>query len=120
MKNSTSFESDIKKNTIKVRAVAEGKTNLNLTKLTLEGAIQCNKEIEVVDNSVVVNSTEESNCDIEFNNFRELKDTEGSAFFSPMNTENDFKYEWTVNYNSGETKKHREKFPISATAQIME
>ncbi len=110
----TSLEGDVKGKTIKLKANSGGRTVLSLAMLSPQGMVQCSKNIDVSDSSPVPAETPKivsnPNCDIDFNDYKEVKYSDGVVSFL-SNIDNNFKYEWTAIYMNGEQKTSNEKVP---------
>ncbi len=109
----TSIESDVKQKTIKLKANAGGSTILSVMMLSPKGVVQCSKNIDVSEYSIpatIPKVVSNPNCDIEFNDYKEVKISEGIVTFV-SNTNNNFKYEWAAIYMNGEQKTSHEKVP---------
>lgn len=110
--NST-IESDNKLNSIKLKGKAGGREILSLTMLTPSGIIQCSKNIEILDATKIAKSEPKApnDCDIDVNDFKEVKYSEGVVSFFPSKTANEYKYTWVATYFNGEKSESNEKVP---------
>ncbi|MDO5616192.1 MAG: hypothetical protein Q4G16_08380 [Cruoricaptor ignavus] len=108
------LEGDFRKSSVKLKPTSAGRTVLSLSVLTGQGLAQCSKNIDIVDsNSAVGNVQQKTNddCDINVNNFKEVKYSDGIVAFIPSSTNNNFRYTWTVTFANGEQKESEEKVP---------
>lgn len=111
-----SLEGNVKQKSVKLRANSGGRTILSLTVLSPQGMQQCSKNIDITDFSVSAapkappKVISNPNCDIDFNDYKEVKFSDGIVSLM-SNTDNNFKYEWTAVYMSGEQKTSKDKTP---------
>lgn len=108
------LEGDFRKNSIRLKPTAPGRTVLSLAILTSQGLSQCSKNIDIVDGnqtSPIAQAERNINCDIAINSFREVKYSENIVTFFPSDINNEYKYTWTVSYSTGEQKTSTEKIP---------
>ncbi len=108
------LDGDFRKNTIKLKPTAGGRTVLSLSILTPQGLSQCSKNIDITDKTSNISTSsnqQKVDCDISVNSFREVKYAEGIVSFFPSNTQNNYGYTWTVIYANGEQKTSTEKIP---------
>ena len=111
-----SLEGDVKKNTIRIKGNAAGKTILSLEMISEKGILRCSKNIDVVNAPAQELNTLSSACDIGTDSFKEVKISDGNVSFVPSKKENNWKYEWTAEYDNGEKKISTEstsQFPYS-------
>ncbi|UOE41673.1 hypothetical protein MTP09_03265 [Chryseobacterium suipulveris] len=110
-----SLNGDVRKSSIRVRGNTPGTMTLQHTALTLQGVTECSKTINIVDgtgirvnsnasSTGVSNSNASSNCDIVFDNYVEVKNSDGLVSFRPEVQNSRYKYEWTATYANGEQK----------------
>lgn len=115
--SNTAISTDNKLNFIKLKPNSAGRLILSATVLTSQGILQCSKNIDVLDNTKQSDNLDKAtlttinNCDIQINNYKEVKYAENIVSFFPNETNNDFRYEWIVNYANGESMKSNEKIP---------
>ncbi len=121
----TQILGDNKLNSVKIKAISGGRQVLSLALLTPQGFVQCSKNIDILDSSeagILKNNTPESpaplaapaqspKCDIEVNNYKEVKYSENIVTFFPNVTNADYRYEWTANYANGDAMQSSEKVP---------
>lgn len=111
------LQGNVKQNSIKLTGNTGGQTILSLAMLAPQGMVQCSKIVEVTEpvKNITIYKTApgstNANCDIDFNEYQELKVADGMVLFSPTETERNYKYEWTVIYSDGEQKQSTEKKP---------
>lgn len=109
--NST-LQTDNKLNTVTLKGTSGGRTILSATILTPAGIEQCSKTIDVApSNSTTPAAKENPNCDIDVNDFKEVKYADGIVSFFPSQTSKEYKYNWTVTYFNGDQKSSSEKVP---------
>lgn len=111
----TTIASDNRQNSVKIKANSGGREVLSLSVLTPQGLMQCSKNIDIVDGNgalpVVSETAKSKNCDIQANNYKEVKYAEGIVSFFPNVTNDTFRYHWTANYFNGDTMSSTEKVP---------
>lgn len=112
------IEGDSHKKTVNISPLSEGIVTLSLSITTPQGKNQCSKSIKVRrESSASLERTPSSegqknvNCDILVKGFKEVKYSEDIIAFFPDHTQNNYKYEWTVNYGNGQTRISGEKIP---------
>ena len=107
------INSDNKLNNVTVKGLSAGKQTISLGIITANGFIQCDKNIEIVtDNSIPTNQPEISkNCDIDISVFKDAKVDDSTVAFLPTITNNQYKYDWVINYSNGQEVKSIEKIP---------
>lgn len=116
-----SLVGDNRQNTVKIKANSGGRQVISLAALTPQGLVQCSKNIDIVDGngalpvtSVTPTSSETpktGNCDIEVNNYKEVKYADQIVSFFPNVTSDSYKYNWTVTYQNGDSVSSTEKVP---------
>ena len=120
---------DLKGKLIQLKNLTPGKTQLTATVLSKNGSIQCSKNIEikpaevvaVADKNVNIAATTaatetKKDCNIQVRDIKELKSSENLVDFYPIPPNSNFKYYWTVNYQSGVQKESTDivpQFPYS-------
>lgn len=111
---------DNRQNAVKIKANSGGRQVLSASILTPQGLLQCSKNIDILDtsevgiakNNVSTNDIPKlPNCDVQVNNFKEVKYAENIVSFFPNVTDGDYKYQWTVNYANGDQMISTEKVP---------
>ena len=112
------LQGDPRKNSIKIKSISGGKSVLTLTMLSAQGAVQCSKNIDILDAAMVDTGKQElptttttSNCDIEFNDYKEAKTADGTVVFLPDSKNSNYKYDWSLTFENGEVKASTEKNP---------
>ena len=106
------LEGDTKKGSVKLKSTSGGRTVISLSVLTPKGLSQCSKNIDIItDNTTILNTQKNIDCDININGFKEVKYSEGIVTFFPSSTQNEYKYNWTAIYKNGEQKTSLEKIP---------
>lgn len=115
----------VKKKTISVKGLVAGQATLNVNVATADGDVKCSKTIEVLENQGQETTKEGVNpligevpsqgqspaCDVDFSEFVEVKNSDEMVTFVPLNTDKQYKYEWTAIYVNGEQKVQNEKNP---------
>ena len=124
--NTAVISGDARLKTVKIASIKPGRQVISLAMLTPQGLAQCSKNIDVLEQTAgVANSSAPLSttnvpppappvakpCDINVNNYKEVKYEAGVVSFFPLDTQGDWKYKWTVTYNDGETSKSYEKVP---------
>lgn len=125
--SNTTISGDNRQQAVKLKAVAGGRQVLSAAVLTPQGLVQCSKNIDITDGKpqAAVNTsvpdvqaqtatapqTTKVDCDIEVNNYKEVKYAEGIVTFFPNVNQSRYSYEWTANYATGEIMKSTEKVP---------
>ena len=103
-----SLQGNVKRNSVRLTGNSVGKMTLNFAMLSPQGIVQCSKNIEVVDSSgrrSDFSSTNSStNCNSDFTDYAEKKNTDGMVTFVPSTNRTDYKYEWTATYSNGDSK----------------
>lgn len=112
----TSILGDHKQNSVKLKAKSGGREVISLSVLTPQGFMQCSKNIDIVDanGTLPVQNTEPaktSNCDVEANNYKEVKYADQIVSFFPNVMSDSYRYSWTVLYFNGSTMSSTEKVP---------
>ncbi len=112
------IEGDNRLHTVKLKANSGGRTVLSLAYLSPVGLVQCSKNIDILDTSgnssytPAPNTSNNSNCDIDFKNYKEVKVSPNIvSFFPNVGADTDFSYTWTANYRNGDWKTSNEKVP---------
>lgn len=129
--NNTSIIGGNKLSSIKIKANSAGNQVISLSILTQQGLVQCSKNINILNNeemgtpknsySVQPSNTNVTPCDIDINNYKEVKYSENTVSLFPSNIDNNYKYQWTVTYENGEQMKSTEKvaqFPFTKERSI--
>jgi hypothetical protein len=110
------IDGDFRKNSVKIKPIAIGRTVLSLSVLSSEGFSQCSKNIDIsADNASSTNSASNYNsvnCDITTTDFKEVKYGQGTVSFFPIPPNNDYKYTWTAIYFGGTQQESSEKVPL--------
>ncbi len=115
----------VKKKTITVKGLAPGQANLGVTVVTADGEVKCSKTIDVTENQLGETTEEVGNpligevkpqgqssgCDVDFSEFAEVKNSDEMVSFVPLNTDKQYKYEWTAVYVNGDQKIKTAKNP---------
>ena len=112
----TTILGDSRQNAVKIKANSWGREVISLSVLTSQGLMQCSKNIDVVDSNGAIPVVAEApkttkNCDIDVDNYKEVKYADNIVSFFPNVTNDGFKYSWTVTYFNGETMSSTEKVP---------
>lgn len=106
-----SIEGSDKESSVKLKGNFFGGTILSLVMTTEKETARCSKVIDVTDPILNEPQNNNANCDIDFSDYKEVKNDDGKVSFSPMKTENNFKFYWTVVFENGEQKTSEEKVP---------
>lgn len=125
--SNATISGDNRQQTVKLKAVAGGRQVLSAAVLTPHGLVQCSKNIDITERKLQAGVTEavpemtehaapaaqttKVDCDIEVNNYKEVKYAEGIVTFFPNVNQSSYAYEWTAVYANGETMKSTEKVP---------
>lgn len=108
------INSDNRLNSVNVNALSAGKATLFLQYFSHQSLVSCSKDILIVErknqNTTQNNPSNDSDCDISFFNFKEVKINENNIALFP-DTQQDLKFKWEVNYKNGDTKTFDEKVP---------
>ena len=112
---------DNKQNNVKIKANTGGRQVISLSVLTPQGFMQCSKNIDIVDGNgtlpvaastaAVEETPKNSGCDIEVNNYKEVKYADQIVSFFPNVTNDNYRYSWTATLASGEVLTSTEKVP---------
>lgn len=115
--NGISLRGDNRQNAVSVGATQAGRAVVSVTYLSSKGIATCSKNIDVVGagSSYTPNHSNPTNgdavCDVNVDNFKEVKVDQGIVSFFPMGDQSNFNYEWTALYFDGTTKTSSEKVP---------
>lgn len=110
---SISFVGDTRQNILSVSGVQPGAAVLSLTYLSSKGISTCSKNIQVLPSGATPSQSPNTgiDCDININNFKEVKVDNGIVSFFPTGNDGGFGYEWVALYADGSTQSSRDKVP---------
>ncbi len=112
--NDATIVSDYKTNEVKVKGLRVGRVTLTLSMLTNNGLVQCNKSIDVIEGNSVAgtsSTTKILNCDIDINDFKELRYADNQIIFVPNDSSKNLTYQWVVRYQQGDEKRFEGRVP---------
>lgn len=107
------ISTDKKLNKIDFKATRAGNATVSLVYLSPRGVEKCSKEIQIIDPTAtkrVVQKTQDSDCDIEFADFKEVKINENTIAFFP-NSSQKLNYTWETHYQNGQIESSTDKVP---------
>jgi hypothetical protein len=120
---------DNRQNTVTIKANSGGRQVLSLAILTQQGFLQCSKNIDIIDDSVIAQNSnnpsrdpvQKVECKIDISDFKEVKYAENIVSFFPIGDDQSYKFIWTITYPDGRTATSNEKvgqFPYTKTEGI--
>lgn len=105
------FETETNIPQVTIKGAVMGNAVLFLDLKSSTGMVKCEKIIEVIPPMESTLIPEQVKCDIEINELREFKSAPNKVYFESSQAGNNYTYQWTVFYRSGEKKMSAAKNP---------
>ena len=117
--SNANFVGDNRQNTVKIKANNAGRQVISLAVLTSQGLMQCSKNIDIIEakakikdsNSITLDPVQKVDCNVQINDFKEVKYSENIVSFFPIGEDLQFKFIWTATYFDGREVVSKDKIP---------